>query len=187
MDRRPRLGPHALARKEISQPPATGCRLERPPHDLHAHFGACGSCEFKSPRVGWNHKANAQSLRRRDRTRRRGIELALAEAARFGVTSIQDNSPWDDFLVYRELKQEGKLTVRITEWLPFTDPLPKLEAMRMEGGTTDPWLRTGALKMVTDGALGSRTAAMLAPYSDDPSTSGILTLDPEKLKQMAVE
>ncbi len=119
--------------------------------------------------------------------RRRGIELALAEAARFGVTSIQDNSPWEDFLVYRELKQEGKLTARITEWLPFLEPLPKLEQMRKEGGTIDSWLRTGALKMVTDGALGSRTAAMHAPYSDDPSTSGILTIDPEKLKQMAIE
>jgi predicted amidohydrolase YtcJ len=119
--------------------------------------------------------------------RRRGIELALAEAARCGVTSIQDNSPWEAFLVYRELQQEGKLTARITEWLPFLEPLPKLEEMRKVGGTTDSWLRTGALKMVTDGALGSRTAAMLAPYSDDPSTSGILTIDPEKLKQMAVE
>ncbi len=119
--------------------------------------------------------------------RRRGIELALAEAARYGVTSIQDNSPWEDFLVYRELKQEGKLTARITEWLPFLEPLPKLEQMRKEGGTIDSWLRTGALKMVTDGALGSRTAAMHAPYSDDPSTSGILTIDPEKLKQMAIE
>ncbi len=119
--------------------------------------------------------------------RRRGIELALAEAARFGVTSIQDNSPWEDFLVCRELKQEGKLTARITEWLPFLEPLPKLEEMRKEGGAKDSWLRTGALKMVTDGALGSRTAAMLAPYSDDPLTSGILTIAPEKLKQMAIE
>ena len=41
--------------------------------------------------------------------------------------------------------------------------------------------------MVTDGALGSRTAAMAAPYSDDPSTSGIMTIDPAKLKQMAIE
>src|SRR6202007_664970 len=51
----------------------------------------------------------------------------------------------------------------------------------------DPWLRTGALKMVTDGALGSRTAAMLAPYSDDPKISGILTMEPEKLKTLAIE
>ncbi|HJZ65875.1 MAG TPA: amidohydrolase [Candidatus Acidoferrum sp.] len=135
--------------------------------------------------------------------RKKGIELALADVAANGVTSIQDNSlvdalgktsavsagndTWDDFRVYRELKREGKLTVRITEWLPFTAPLERLEQMRREGGTTDPWLRTGALKMVTDGALGSRTAAMLAPYSDDSKTSGILTMEPDKLRAMAIE
>ena len=119
--------------------------------------------------------------------RRRGIELTLADLAKNGVTSVQDNSSWDDFLTYRALKNDGKLTVRITEWLPFAAPLEKLEEMRQEGGTTDPWLRTGALKLVSDGALGSRTAAMLAPYSDDPKTSGIMTMDPEKIKQLAIE
>jgi predicted amidohydrolase YtcJ len=119
--------------------------------------------------------------------RRHGIQLALADVARNGVTSVQDNSAWEDFLTYRALKNEGKLTVRVTEWLPFAAPLEKLEQMRREGGTTDPWLRTGALKMVTDGALGSRTAAMLAPYSDDAKTSGILTMEPDKLRQFAIE
>jgi len=135
--------------------------------------------------------------------RKKGIALALRDVAANGVTSIQDNSlvdalgksgsanagndTWDDFRVYRELKSEGKLTVRITEWLPFTAPLERLEQMRREGGTTDPWLRTGALKMVTDGALGSRTAAMLAPYSDDAKTNGILTMEPEKLRSLAIE
>ena len=119
--------------------------------------------------------------------RRRGIELVLQELASNGVTSAQDNSAWEDFLVYHDLKEEKKLTARITEWLPFMAPLTELQNMRSEGGTTDPWLKTGALKMVTDGALGSRTAAMLAPYSDEPSTSGILTIEPEKLKSMALE
>ncbi len=119
--------------------------------------------------------------------RRRAIELALAEAARFGVTSMQDNSSWDDFLVYEQLKKEGKLTARITEWLPFLEPLPRLEAMRRHGGTTDPWLKTGALKAVLDGTLGSRTAAMLAPFADDPSTSGILRIEEAELIRMAVE
>jgi hypothetical protein len=119
--------------------------------------------------------------------RRRGIELALADVAQHGVTSVQDNSAWEDFLTYRAIKNDGKLTVRITEWLPFPAPLGKLEQMRRDGGTTDPWLRTGALKMVTDGALGSRTAAMLAPYSDDPATSGIVTMEPEKLRALAIE
>jgi predicted amidohydrolase YtcJ len=119
--------------------------------------------------------------------RRRGIELVLADVAKNGVTSVQDNSDWDDFLVYRDLKDENKLTVRITEWLHFATGLGELQNERSEGGVSDPWLKTGALKMVTDGALGSRTAAMLAPYSDDPSTSGIMAIEPDKLRQMAVE
>ncbi len=119
--------------------------------------------------------------------RRQGIELALADVAKNGVTSVQDNSAWEDFLTYRALRNDGKLTVRVTEWLPFAEPLEKLEQKRKEGGTTDPWLRTGALKLVSDGALGSRTAAMLAPYSDDPKTSGILTMDPDEIKVLAVE
>jgi len=119
--------------------------------------------------------------------RRKGIEMVLEEFARNGVTSVQDNSEWDDFLVYGELKGEKKLTVRITEWLPFTAPLNELQDRRAQGGTTDSWLKTGAVKFFTDGALGSRTAAMLAPYSDDPSTSGILAMDEDKLRAMAVE
>jgi predicted amidohydrolase YtcJ len=119
--------------------------------------------------------------------RRRGIELVLANIAKNGVTSVQDNSAWEDFEVYKQLKEEGKLTVRITEWLPFNLPLNELQNMQAQGGTRDPWLKTGALKAVTDGALGSRTAAMLEPYSDDPSTTGILIYDPEKLRVMAIE
>ena len=119
--------------------------------------------------------------------RRQGIELALADVAKNGVTSLQDNSSWEDFQTYRALKQDGRLTVRITEWLPFLAPIEQLEQMRSEGGTTDPWLKTGALKGFTDGALGSRTAALLAPYSDDPSNSGILITEPEKLRVMAIE
>jgi predicted amidohydrolase YtcJ len=119
--------------------------------------------------------------------RRRGIELVLKNVAQNGVTSVQDNSAWEDFQVYQQLKEEGKLTVRITEWLPFNKPLNDLQNMRAQGGTKDPWLKTGALKAFVDGAMGTRTAAMLEPYSDDASTSGILTSNPEKLQAMAIE
>jgi len=119
--------------------------------------------------------------------RRRGIQMVFADAAKNGVTSVQDNSDWSDYLIYVQLKEEGKLTLRITEWLPFMESMDNLLNLRAQGGTTDPWLKTGALKGFTDGALGSRTAAMLAPYSDQPSTSGILTNEPEKLRAMAIE
>jgi predicted amidohydrolase YtcJ len=119
--------------------------------------------------------------------RRKGIELVLQNVATNGVTSVQDNSAWEDFQVYKQLKEEGKLTVRITEWLPFDLPLNELQNMQAQGGTKDPWLKIGALKAFTDGALGSRTAALLEPYADDPSTKGILTCDPDKLRAMAIE
>jgi len=119
--------------------------------------------------------------------RRRGIEMVFEEVAKNGVTSVQDYSDWEDFKVYNQIKEDGKLTVRITEWLNFLLPLDDLQNMRAQGGTKDPWLKTGALKAFTDGALGSRTAAMLEPYSDDPSTSGILTNDPDKLRTMAIQ
>ena len=122
-----------------------------------------------------------------DEQRRRGITLVLADLAKNGVTSVQDNSEWEDFRAYKQLKDDGKLTVRITEWLHFNEPLNDLQNKRAEGGTTDPWLKTGALKFVADGALGSRTAAMLEPYSDDAKTSGILIMEPDKLKSLAIE
>jgi predicted amidohydrolase YtcJ len=121
----------------------------------------------------------------------------LEEAAKYGVTSIQDNSVmalqdnndygWQNFLVLQQMRKEGKLPVRVTEWLPFVAPLDTLKQMRDAGGTTDPWLKTGALKALLDGSLGSRTAAMLAPYSDAPKTSGILRENPATLAPMAVE
>lgn len=119
--------------------------------------------------------------------RRRAIELAIAEANRFGVTSISDYSTWEDFQIYQQLKREGRLTLRITEWLPFELPLDQLERMRRQGGTTDPWLRTGALKGFLDGTFGSETAAMLAPYADHPGDTGILRMDPERVIAETIE
>jgi len=48
--------------------------------------------------------------------RRRGILLVLADLAKNGVTSAQDNSEWTISRL-QQLKEDGKLTVRITEWL----------------------------------------------------------------------
>src|ERR1700730_9967950 len=119
--------------------------------------------------------------------RRRGIMLVFADLAKNGVTSVQDNSEWEDFRADKQLKDDGKLTVRITEWLHFTEPVNDLLNKRGEGGTTDPWLKSGALKMVTEGPLGPRTAAMLEPYSDDAKSTGILIMEPDKLKSLAIE
>ena len=119
--------------------------------------------------------------------RRRAILLALQEAAAHGVTSIQDNSDWQDFLVYQELERDGRLPVRISEWLSFNDPVDVLVAHRAAQPAGDRMLRTGMLKGFMDGSLGSRTAALLSPYSDDPGNSGLLRYDQARLDAMTKE
>jgi predicted amidohydrolase YtcJ len=119
--------------------------------------------------------------------RRKGDELAIADALAHGVTSVQDFSDWQDFLIYEQLEKEGKLHLRITEWLPFKDPLPELLKMRAHHDAKDPMLHTGFLKGFMDGSLGSRTAAMKAQYSDDPGNTGLPQYTQAQLNRMAVE
>jgi predicted amidohydrolase YtcJ len=119
--------------------------------------------------------------------RRKAAELALEDAARSGITSAQDNSDWEDFLTYEQMEKEGKLTLRIAEWLPFDAPIEQLIKMRQHHSAKDPMLHTTMLKGFMDGSLGSRTAAMLAPYDDDPKNAGIPRYEQEKLNTMAAE
>jgi predicted amidohydrolase YtcJ len=119
--------------------------------------------------------------------RRRAAELALADAAQWGITSAQDNSDWEDFLTYEQMEKEGKLTLRIAEWLPFDADTVQLQRMRQHHAQEDPMLHTTMLKGFMDGSLGSRTAAMLAPYDNDPKNAGIPRYEQDKLNQMAAE
>ena len=119
--------------------------------------------------------------------RRQAIELALADLASHGVTSAQDYSQWDDFQIYEELERDGKLTARISEWLPFDDSVEELNKKRDSHPVSDTMLHTGMLKGFMDGSLGSKTAAMLDPFSDDPKNSGLPQYDAAKLNAMTKE
>src|SRR5205807_10257003 len=119
--------------------------------------------------------------------RRKAAELALLDAAQWGITSAQDNSDWADFLTFEELEKEGKLTLRISEWLPFDASLEDLNRRRTHHPAADPLLHTTMLKGFMDGSLGSHTAAMLAPYTDDSSNSGIPRYQQAALNQKAME
>jgi len=120
--------------------------------------------------------------------RRQALELALADLAEHGITSAQDYSPnWENFQIYEELEKEGKLTARISEWLPFDESLDDLNQKRNSHPQSDLVLHTGMLKAFMDGSLGSRTAALLEPYADDPKNFGIPRYEPGKLNDMAKE
>jgi predicted amidohydrolase YtcJ len=120
------------------------------------------------------------------------LTRALAEARRYGITSIQTNDVPSTGAtpLYREFLKAGKLTVRVAEWQQFANSLADIKRERAEFAAfrEDPFrLRLTALKGYVDGTLGSRTSAMLAPFSDDPHNSGIPRLSPEELTRMIVE
>jgi hypothetical protein len=119
--------------------------------------------------------------------RRRAAEYALANAAKAGITSAQDYSTWEDFLTYEELERDGKLPVRISEWLDFNNSVDLLEKHRAHHPADDAMLHTAMLKGFMDGSLGSRTAALLAPFSDDAGNSGLPRYQQGQLNRMAVE
>lgn len=121
-----------------------------------------------------NHASRSDALRQ-----------GLATAAQYGITGIHDNTPAEDIALYQEFRERGELTLRVNTLVrgwevdqPFLEPLIAIGART---GFGDDWIRIGALKLSLDGTLGSRTAAMLEPYSDDPDNTGVPRISQEEL------
>jgi predicted amidohydrolase YtcJ len=113
---------------------------------------------------------------------RRGIVAAMELAARTGVTSVQTSASGEDVRVYRALRDADSLTVRVYAWHPLERrTIEAMTALGIGAGFGDEWVRTGMVKGFTDGTLGSRTAYMLEPFSDDPSTRGLPQHTPAEL------
>jgi len=107
--------------------------------------------------------------------RMRAARRALEHAASLGVTSVQHMNPeFADVAVYSEIAEKGELTTRIYAVPMETDwhDQAKVGIRRAWGST---YLRLGAVKGYADGSLGSRTAYMFAPFSDDPGNRGLLS------------
>jgi predicted amidohydrolase YtcJ len=100
--------------------------------------------------------------------------LALAEARKNGITSIQDVSGTADVRVYQILKRRGELTARFHCRLPIAQ-WKELAGTGMMVPFGDEWIRLGSLKAFADGSLGSSTGLFCEPYTSDPSTHGLAT------------
>lgn len=138
---------------------------------------------------------NAMSLVERklpkpsDTVIKRRILAAAKVATSVGITSVHEMGISDSVVsVYRGLASEGRLPLRVYALLAGdADVVASLHTRVPEvdrDGTQFFVLR--AIKLFADGALGSRGAAMLAPYSDDPENSGLWITSPEELNASAV-
>lgn len=117
----------------------------------------------------------------------RAARAGLKEAARVGVTTIQDNSTVDALPTYQELRARGELTARFYVWRYASSSLAPLLATGVRTGLGDDWIRLGALKILSDGSIGSATAALYEPFVSNPASTGLLLHTPDELGRMISE
>jgi predicted amidohydrolase YtcJ len=123
--------------------------------------------------------------------------LALKEAARFGVTSVEDlpgsleTTPPGvlnrEISVLKELLDEGELTVRVSAGVPLISSPGKIrEYKEWKRMLVDNHhlLKFGVIKGFIDMTLGSSTALLSEPYKNDRSTSGLLLMTQEELNEI---
>jgi len=117
-----------------------------------------------------------------------GYLLAMKEARELGVTSLQ-NAGGADFDAYEMLQKEGSLTSRIDIGAPLTgDTVVLLQYKEKEKKYPGEgnWIRFGYLKAFADGSIGSSTALMFEPYTDDSLNSGLAMWPYEELEKMVL-
>ena len=116
------------------------------------------------------------------------ILLADATTRALGLTMVHDAGVSSQIVeAYTRLFDAGRLKTRLYVMLGM--PLAQLRPYFEKGPVTnyaDHRLAVRAVKVVADGALGSRGAAMLAPYSDEPGTTGLLLLPPDEVYQVTL-
>lgn len=112
--------------------------------------------------------------------KRQALELGMQECLANGVTMIDDAGvDLETIDLYRDYAKEGRLNLRIYAMVRG------LRAMRSIGkpilSEGNGFLTVRAVKLIADGSLGSRGAALLEPYKDDPDNSGFYTIEPESV------
>jgi predicted amidohydrolase YtcJ len=112
----------------------------------------------------------------------RALDAAMAYVAEQGVTSIHNMGSWRDLAIFERARAANRLRTRIYAAVPLST-WERLRDTVAARGRGDAWLRFGALKGFVDGSLGSHTAAMLEPFTDAPTDTGLFVNAPEDLYQ----
>lgn len=113
------------------------------------------------------------------------LQLAFAHLNKRGITSVHDAGVSAETIqVYQQLAATDVMTLRVYAMIGANEPkLPELlTAGPIE--TADQRFTVRSVKIYADGALGSRGAALLHPYHDDPQQLGLLVTSPENIKAL---
>ena len=119
----------------------------------------------------------------------RAVVLGVKRNIELGWTQVQDaGGSYNDVEIFKKLYAAGTIKLRI--YKAVHGPGPNATRLLNEGATIGAYgnrFTFRAIKVVSDGALGSRGAALQEPYSDAPDTSGFLTVKAEELRPMLAE
>jgi predicted amidohydrolase YtcJ len=119
-----------------------------------------------------------------DVERRAALKAALAHMNSVGLTAVGDAGDTAKMIaLYKEMADKGQLTVRV--YAMIEDTGPDFETLSKSGpliGYGRDRLSVRSVKLYADGALGSRGAALLAPYSDKPDQRGLLFLTDDAME-----
>ena len=108
------------------------------------------------------------------------MKLGQQKCLEAGLTGVHDYDGRACFGALQAMHQEGALLLRIVKNIPVRY-LDHATGIGLHSGFGDDWLRIGGVKMFADGALGPRTATMLAPYEGEPENRGIVVTDKEEM------
>ena len=114
------------------------------------------------------------------------MRAAQAYCWSVGLTGLHDFDGRDCFLALQSLREAGELGLRVVKNVPVYR-LQHALGVGLRSGFGDDWLRIGGVKIFADGALGSKTAAMIAPYEGEPDNLGIVVTDKEEMLERARE
>jgi predicted amidohydrolase YtcJ len=114
------------------------------------------------------------------------MEDAQKLAWQQGLTGLHDFDNPTAFEAMQILHEQGRLGLRIVKQInaPF---IHHAYDLRIRSGFGDDWLRIGGLKIFSDGALGTRTALMIAPYEGEPENYGVVVTDAEEMVGLVSE
>jgi hypothetical protein len=117
------------------------------------------------------------------------LRKGIREANRAGLVRVHSAGGDFEYLdLFDELRNRGELTLRfyVSYFLNPPGLTPQstalIENARRQYNFKDDWIAGGVVKTMLDGVVEAHTAAMLAPYTDDPTQSGKLFWDPDKYK-----
>ncbi|MBV7336911.1 amidohydrolase [Chloroflexi bacterium TSY] len=110
------------------------------------------------------------------------VRRAISHVHKMGIVGVHNMEDAQALRAFQRLRKRGELSLRLLQQIPEVD-LDAAIQVGIHSGFGDDWIRIGAVKIFSDGALGARTALMVDPYENEPDNIGIAVATADHLKR----